>query len=265
MTPRCAQASDVDAYFAGRSSPVRQGRLRAHLCECAACRSRFDRQLQLAALDPQALPFEERLGRSLGLRSHGPFGPRAPWWAASVGIVALAAVVLMVRPASRSGSEFQARGAGEPPALVFSLGAPATDVLAFRTDHSGAPGLQTGQLSGTAELAFAYRNGGGWQRLMVFARDEIGNVYWYQPPWTDGRDDPGAVTLATGPGLHELPTAVSHDFRGQRLTLCAVVTNQPLSARQVEQQLQLSPGTPPAQLLAEAGREAACRELEAVP
>jgi hypothetical protein len=22
-------------------------------------------------------------------------------------------------------------------------------------------------------------------------RDEVGNVYWYQPSWTDGRDDPG--------------------------------------------------------------------------
>ena len=190
----CPQNTQVDAYFAGRLSPSRQGGLRAHLDGCDDCRGRFGRHQRLAALDPAALPFEERVGRALGLRTGGSV---ARWRGAPalIGVLAVGMVLLVGRsslPGWLPGG-FAARGPDEPRALI--LNTPGVEVLAFRTDQPAAT-LQTGQLPGAAELAFAYRNRGGWPFLMVFARDEIGNVYWYQPSWTDGRADPQAVALS---------------------------------------------------------------------
>jgi hypothetical protein len=261
--PPCPQNTQVDAYFAGRLSPSRQGGLRAHLDGCDDCRGRFGRHQRLAALDPAALPFEERIGRALGLRTGGSV---ARWLGrpALIGVLAVGMVLLVGRsflPGWSPGG-FAARGPDEPRALILST--PGVEVLAFRTDQPAAT-LQTGQLPGAAELAFAYRNRGGWPFLMVFARDEIGNVYWYQPSWTDGRADPQAVALSADPGLHELPQAVSHVFKGRRLTLCAVASDRPLSVRQLEQQLPAAGSIPLAEQLASAGREIACRQLEVLP
>ena len=283
----CPQAPLVDSYFAGRLSPSRQAGLRAHLDGCDACRARFVRQQRLAELDPAALPFEERVGRVLGLR------PRAParWLGGPlVGALALGAVLLVGRallPGAPGG--FAPRGPSQPAALILST--PGLEVLAFRTDYlrdpQGVPGpprhdsggqspppstrsqpaatLQSGQLPATAELAFAYRNRGGWPYLMVFARDEVGSIYWYQPSWTDGRDDPGAVAVSAAPGLHELSRAVTHTFKGRRLTLCMLASDRPLSVRQLEQQLPATSSAPVPDLLAAAGREVACRPLEVLP
>jgi hypothetical protein len=263
VKPRCPHAPEVDAYFAGRSSPAAHRALRPHLDACPDCHARFQGHLQIVALDPRALAFEERLGRALGVRRQRLLpGRRMRAWTALAGAVAVAGVALLLSSGTRRPDTFQARGGGEPAALVLSLGPSDTDVLAFRTDLAAGASLSTGQLPATAELAFAYRNPGGWQWLMVFARDELGNVYWYQPPWTDGRDAPPAVALSSGPGLHELPKAVAHTFRGRQLRLCALASNQPLSVRQVEQQLQTPARGPLDQLTAAAGGELACRDLQ---
>jgi hypothetical protein len=260
MTPArsCRQMPGVDAYFAGHLSPSRQAGLRAHLDGCDACRARFARQQHLAQLDPGALPFQDRVGRVLGLR------PRAAarWLGvpALIGALAVGAVLLVGRSFLPGG--FTARGPAEPLALILST--PGVEVLAFRVDQASAT-LQSGQLPAAAELAFAYRNRRGWPYLMVFARDEVGNVYWYQPSWTDGRDDPRAVALSTEPGLHELSHAVTHAFKGRRLTLCAVASDRPLSVRQLEQQLPATSPAPVIDLLAATGREVACRPLEVLP
>jgi hypothetical protein len=257
----CPQTPGVDAYFAGSLSPSRQAGLRAHLDDCEKCRARFARQQRLAELDPRALPFEERVGRALGLQPR--FAGVARWLGAPVlvGVLAIGAVLLVGRSLLPGTGGFASRGPAEPRALILST--PGVEVLAFRTDQPSAT-LQSGQLPATAELAFAYRNRGGWPYLMVFARDESGNVYWYQPSWTDGRDDPRAVVLSSRPGLHELSHAVTHAFKGERLTLCVLASDRPLSVRQLEQQLPASP-LPIAESLAAPGREVACRPLEVLP
>jgi hypothetical protein len=262
MSEACAHRGDVDGYFGGHLPAARGAILRRHLEACEACRTHYQRHLRLAALDPRALPFEERVVRGLGLR---PRGLPGIVWGGMAAALALSAVVIVARPATESTATFRARGAGEPSALVLSVGSPPTDVLAFRTDGGKPGGLLTGPLPARAEVAFAYRNGGGWQRLMVFARDDRGEIYWYQPPWTDGREDPEGVPLAAGPGLHELPRAVSHTIRGRRLELCALLLQQPLSVREVERRLALGPARAPGELLAGAGQAIGCRELEIQP
>jgi hypothetical protein len=103
------------------------------------------------------------------------------------------------------------------------------------------------------ELAFAYRNQTPGVRLLVFARDEHGHVYWYHPAWTDAAQDPPAVPLAATPGLHELPAAIAHPFDGHRLDLCWLFTTEPLRARQVEAAVAAGSLAP------------ACRKLEVAP
>jgi hypothetical protein len=233
---RCPREQQVDAYFAGRLPAARHGELRPHLGSCTACRARYHQQLQLAALDPAALPFEERMARGLGIRARGSRLP-AVGWSVMVVTLALSALMLVVQVRTDSTDRFTARGGGLPAALVLSPGTPATDVLVFRTGEGRGAGLLTEPLPRDAELAFAYRNGGGWQRLLVFGRDPAGSVYWYQPPWTDEGQDPEGVPLSNAPGLHELPRAVSHNLPTGRFTLCALVTNQAISVKQLEEQL----------------------------
>lgn len=258
----CRRRSQVDAYFAGRLPPRHQPDWRSHLEGCEGCRLHFVRHQKLAALDPAALPLQDRVGRALGVRRPG--GPVLGLLGRPVlaGALALGVLLLAGRAWLTSGisRDFAARGPADPLALILST--PGVELLAYRTDQPAAT-LQMGQLPGTAELAFAYRNRGGWPFLMVFARDELGNVYWYHPLWTDGRSDPQAVAMSTSSaGLHELPHAVSHQYKGRQLTLCALVSTQPLSVRQVEQQLPASDQTPVAQLLSAPGRETTCRTLE---
>src|SRR5262245_18737354 len=96
MTAACPRTGAVDAYFAGRLAPARQGDLRAHLDGCAACRERFARHQRLAALDPAALPLEQRVGRALGLQPQG-FGAGWLRGPALVGAVAVGLVLLVGR------------------------------------------------------------------------------------------------------------------------------------------------------------------------
>jgi hypothetical protein len=84
------------------------------------------------------------------------------------------------------------------------------------------------------ELAFAYANPGGYEKLMVFAVDEHRHVYWYQPEWSNQADDPHALSITPGADVREIPSAVSHSFDGGALTLFAVFTNEDLTVRGVE-------------------------------
>jgi hypothetical protein len=239
----CPRVRDVDAHFAGRQRPRREVAMREHLFGCADCRDRYDRQLHLAALDPGALPFETRMARGLGLR-------RPVAWVAAAALALAAGVwLLVVRPV-----EPQPRG-GTPEAVVLALQG-GTEVLAFRTGQE--PLLATARIHPGEPLAFAYRNGGRWPWLMVFARDPRGAVSWFHPQWTDAAQDPKAVPLEVEPGLHELTTAVAHPFAPGPLALCAMVLPAPLSVRQVE--AALATGSEPP-----AGSAVACRNLEVVP
>jgi hypothetical protein len=219
----CAGFKNVDAHFAGRLPPRREVAMREHLVGCEGCRARYERHLQLAALDSRALPFQERMALALGLRRRW-----WPGWPAAVAVaVALGAWALV----GRGALEFRPRGMA-PGALVLAIDA-QTEVVGFRTGGA-APALSGRRLHATEELAFAYRNGGHWPHLMVFARGERGVVYWFHPQWTDPAANPQAVALEQSSGWHELTTAVSHRFGGERLSLCALALRAPLTVREVE-------------------------------
>jgi hypothetical protein len=133
-------------------------------------------------------------------------------------------------------AEFTARGGP-------TASAPA--LLVRRVSHEGAVERLADHVSADDELAVSYVNPSGWAYLLVYAVDEHDHVYWYYPAWTDPNDNPKAIAIAAGPDPYDLPDAVRHRFAGSSVRLVGVFTNQRLSVRQVEDELNPSSNSVP--------------------
>jgi hypothetical protein len=142
--------------------------------------------------------------------------------------LALALMLIVFLP-TKSGQEegFAARG---------SDGIPA-NLLVYRLQPGEAPAPVVDEIAGADELAFAYENNAGKKRLLIFGLDEHKNIYWYHPAWVKESDNPVAVPIQSGGGVHELPEAVTHPIKGKSLRIYAVFTDEPLSVREVEKRV----------------------------
>ena len=242
----------IAAHFAGTGAPRSEREMRAHLPVCAECHAYYERNLLLASLDPAGLSSETRLGRGLGVRMQRAPGRVTFGWFSLCGAAFAALMLFYVRqqhgvPGGRppaaarspaavaepgSGGELAARGT---PAGVAAARAPEVQVYRIYIGRRGTTSEKAGDFVYAGdELAFAYRNPAGKERLLVFAVDEHGHVYWYHPGWSDAGQNPTAVPISAEPGLHELPAAVLHKFDGERIMIHALFTDRELSVRQVE-------------------------------
>jgi len=221
----------IDRHFEGRLDTRGEAAMREHLPECADCRAHYRRHLLYSRLARKGAPPRERLARGLGLR----LAPRQSEGRASgplaVGgvVLALAAVLLLVRTRHRSGVEdggFVARGGGAPAAALWI----------YRLADHHRPEIVGDRVSGADELAFAYGNAAGKRYVAIFAADEHRHLYWYYPAWPPGRTTPPAADVAAqaGPGPHELREAVQHTFDGRHLSLVTVLSDEPLNVAAVE-------------------------------
>jgi len=228
----CRERRLVDAHFAGRIDPRDEQRLRRHLEGCAACRERYERQQMLSVVDPGALPFEERMGRGLGLRRRR----RAVVWPLVALSAAAAAALLVVFWPGLTGREAElgVRGGG-------GGRAPLVRLVAYRIAEGRRASFLGESIAPRDELAFAYVNRAGKRYLMVFGVDERRRVYWYHPAWQDAATSPRAVPIRPGADLRELPHAVSHDLAGDSLTLCGVFLDRQLTVKEVERLLRRHP------------------------
>jgi hypothetical protein len=240
-------------HFAGAGVPDAEQEMRAHLPTCSDCHALYERHLLLASLDPAGVPLETRLARGLGIRPARV--PRRAFfgWLSLCG-AAVAALLLMFNtrgtpgesgPAPRSvtpetpglavpsGAGVASRGA---PANVAAARAPEVEVYRIFTGRRGSNTSEKADdfVYAGDELAFAYRNPARKRRLLVFAVDEHGHVYWYHPGWSDAGQNPTAVPISAEPGRHELPAAVLHKFDGERIMIHALFTDRELSVRQIE-------------------------------
>lgn len=233
---------EIAAHFAGRARRAREAAMRAHLPHCASCRSRYDRHLLMAALDPRGATAFGRIARGLGLeaggkagRDLGPAGsPRRQRWALALAAPALlvaATVLVGVRPRHSPPAslalrqDFSARGSALPLAPMLWI---------YRLAPGGAPQVVDRTIGERDELAFAYSNPAGRARIVVFGVDEHRHVYWFQPAWTAGAAPPSAIAAISGPGPHELPEAVRHHLDGHELTVYTVLGDRDVSAGAVE-------------------------------
>lgn len=183
-------------------------------------------------LDPAA---DARLERRIAEVASGPRTSQRRWfWLAVPAALAVTFFAVEYRQPP-TGQEGRARGSRHATALTPAT--PLPQLLPFRIREGGGSEPLGNVIARHDELAFAYRTDGTDRRVLVFARDQNGRVYWYHPAWTSPSENPEAVPLSRQAGTHELPAAVSHSFQGNEVEICAVFTSEPLRAREAEQQL----------------------------
>ena len=221
----CASSSLVDRHFAGTIAPDDERALRGHLPGCAICRERYEGYLVLARFDRSIPSAEERLARGLGLARR-----RAPWarsMTLAFGLAAACAIAVIALRPVQDPEGLRARGGPiattDPELYVYRIagGGPARPVL------DGV--IHTGD-----ELAFGYRNRGGWKRLLVYAVEPAGRVYWYHPGWLDAAEAPVAVSIDAADERRELPEAIAQPLPAGPVSLHAVFLDDGLDVRAVE-------------------------------
>lgn len=222
MTEPCPSHRLVDQHFAGTIAPANERELRAHLGACASCRLRYERFLLLARFDHRIRSAEDRLAHGLGLRAHRR--ARSSPMVVALGLAAALAIVLLQRP--------------DPPAYLARGGVVVESgqaLYVYRIAPGGAPQpVVSGVIGPRDELAFAYRNRAGWSRLLVYAVDRAGRVYWYHPGWLDATTSPVAVQIEPGPERHELPEAIAQPLPHGELEIHAIFTDDAADVLAIE-------------------------------
>jgi|SRR5688572_12909042 hypothetical protein len=223
----------IERHFAGRVDAREEAELRAHLPDCEPCRARYERHLLLERLTNGGSRAKQRLARGLGLRVAAEARAWPRWTAALTAAAAAAiALIVLVRPGEPSSPDFGTRSGSA--ALAPAL-------LVYRILPGGPPVQVQGRISRNDELAFAYSNPAGKKYLWIFGVDEHRHVYWYYPAWPEGTSAPPPFAAQLGPGPHELPEAVRHDFDGSRLELYSLVSDEPISVAEIEARVATSP------------------------
>ena len=175
-----------------------------------------------------------RLQRAVGKLAADPAPRRSRWLTFAIPAAAALAVVAVVSPMVRTGDHSGIQARGPTHASVARAGR-APELLVFRV----SPGGHSEPLGETVrcndELAFGYRSEGtAERRLLVFARDSGGQIYWYHPAWTDPADNPEAVTILGEAGVHELPAAVVQPLPAGVVEICSVFTARRWRVREAE-------------------------------
>jgi hypothetical protein len=223
----------IDAHFARTISVAEENELRQHLPECGACRSYYERHLLFESLDPRARGAEARLAVGLGIRRRRRTATPFVVGATAFAALALAAPMLGSTIASRREPEFAPRGTIEM--------SEAPHLMIYRLRPDRAPELVHGVVGPRDELAFAYTNPDGFERLLIFGVDEHRHVYWYHPAWSREGENPVGIPVAAGPQVHELAEAVTQRLDGRTLRIVGLFTRDSISVRQVERVVKDAP------------------------
>lgn len=222
MSEPCPSRRLVDGHFRRAIAPRREAQLRAHLGACESCHRRYERYLLLAQLDRSIASAEDRLAYGLGLAPRGRAWSRP--MAVAVGL-ATVLVALWLWPAAQPA--YVARGGRtmDPDQVLY--------VYRIASGCALQP-VVNGLISNGDELAFAYRNRAGWSRLLVYAVDGAGRIYWYHPGWADATAAPVAVRIEAGSGRHELPEAIAQPLPHGPVEIHAVFTDDAVSVQSIE-------------------------------
>jgi hypothetical protein len=233
---RCLMTARVDRHFARSLDPAGERAMREHLPTCAQCRARYEKQLLLEQLDPDAAGPQARIASGLGIGGARPaLRAAAPF----MGALALAAAIcfLVLRPGGAGSpldTGFTARGGGDS-----SAADDASYVIVYRGATDAGPSRAGASVHRSDELSFGYGNTSNKRYLMIYGVDEHRHVFWYYPGWSDPKDDPRSIAIA--PGAQSLPDAIKHDLEGKQLEIHAVFTDIPLTVKAVEAQISGAP------------------------
>ena len=235
---RCLMTARVDRHFARSLDPAGERAMREHLPTCAQCRARYDKQLLLEQLDPDAPGPQARIASGLGIGRARLLLTATPLMGALALAAAIAFLVLRpTGPGSPLDTGFTARGGAD------SSSSSTDDDLVYVIVHRGAtdagPTRAGASIHRSDELTFSYGNTAGKRYLVVYGVDEHRHVFWYYPGWSDPKEDPSSIAIA--PGAQSLPDAIKHDLDGKQLEIHAVFTDLPLTVKAVESLISSAP------------------------
>jgi hypothetical protein len=234
-----ARHSDVEAHFAGKTSPVADRRMFGHLPGCGRCREEYRGFALLESLEAGgAERAQARLARGVFETTTPPARRRTTLFGAGF-VVAFGCLALVISFGRGPVAPFQARGgagvsqAGEPSLAIYRVPRDREnpEVLAPAETQRAGSLVHAGE-----SLAFSYTNPTpvGACCLMVFGRDVSGRVYWFWPAWNDASEDPASVPISASTQPVELTEAVRHPLQTGPLTIVGLFTPRPLHVREVE-------------------------------
>ncbi len=209
----------INRYFAGELEDAAARRMFEALAEAPEAARYFAARQAFAELDPRAVKTSERIGRSLGLGAAQP--RRSPGWLLLPALAAAAGALLLFVVPTDDG--FAPRGPASRPSVSVYVAGPS-------------PARLGDSLAASDELMFSYQvSEAGY--LAIFAVDGRGEVFWYEPAWTDPAQEPKSRRVEPSDRPQELPEAVRHALAPGPLRLFAVVMDAPLSVRDIEARL----------------------------
>ena len=230
-SPQCDEVARVDRHFEGRLDVADERAMRAHLPACAACRTRYERQLVLEAIDPVALGPQKRIARGLGLGTPARV-QIARWAVPAAAALAMAAALLLVLGLRAPSRGFTARGAG-------TTG--SGDLFVYRAVDHGQPVRAGASIGPHDELAFAYENPSAKAFVMIFGVDEHRRIVWFYPAWSSEREEPVSIRADRSSGRHRLAEAIAHDLEGRSLEVHVLFSDEAMSVRTVERLVASAP------------------------
>ena len=230
----------VDRHFGGGVRARDARKMWRHLEVCEPCRMRYRAHALLEAVDDDAdARARQRLAPAALHRQRGaPTEPasRSRIWSGvfilAAGAAMAGALLLVLRPEPRAADEFAMRGGSDSvPSLAIYRVQSAQDDAGVATARARA----SGHVLPGEGLAFSYvvPSESDYSRLMIFAVDAAGAVFWFWPAWQDGRQDPEGLSVARG-GVVELGEAVFHDYAPGPLHVYGLFSQQPYSVKAVE-------------------------------
>ena len=224
---KCPPTEELGAWLDRELGQRRADEVAHHVASCTVCRAAV-RQLEqlLAELKAPAATraTPDRVGRILARLAEPPRRARRGRWLGLAGaLVAVAAVVLVVRPAPDAG-EFAARGGGSASlaqqvgATVYALATRATPLAAGT--HVRA---DTAYVVGYRDLATTPV----W--TLTFAIDARGDVHWLYPAYTAAAEVPAAAPLAPGDREALMPDGVvlDHPAPGPLRIIALILPSRP--------------------------------------
>lgn len=223
----------LDKHFAAQITPAEERALRTQLDNSPDARRLYAQRVAAAHLDPEAPTAEARLAQGLGISLKQAAPPRhiLRFAAPAAAALAVAAALPFALRAHAPSTEFASRGLGLALANECTL-------HAYRVQEHAAPAPLGAAMRAGDELSFSYESGCAKKYLMVYATDELGGVYWFHPAWTNAAENPSAIGLEVGSGVHELRVATAHAWKGKHVQIHGIFVDTPVTVREAEASIQ---------------------------
>ncbi|MBN2360905.1 MAG: zf-HC2 domain-containing protein [Deltaproteobacteria bacterium] len=237
---KCASFEEMVQYLDGTSTPEQKAALAEHIAgcrDCAALRDRVSATAQAIAARPGEFCDPALASDVLELVRLGQAEPRPSLWQLwrerlrwswvplAAGAAAAALVLFVV---DTDDGEFHTRGGAES-------GDAWVDLKVFRATATGyQPATQAIRADDALAFAYANQSRDRYRYLMVFARSEDGQLFWFYPAHVNVDSDPESIAICGDCATTPLPEEIEHPLPPGLLRVYALFSRQPLRVSAIE-------------------------------